>query len=103
MNFERGKEDIKKAIGIGLSSDPEPGRKFFVRFRIRESRAEFYPLQRMENEGRPIIATAVSTQVWKYNPYTFAPVTNVICLIDGIEGVFTAFRNDEENLWEILP
>jgi len=100
MDFERGRDPVK-ALDIGLTSDPEPGRKFLVRFRLMKSCPEYYPLQRMEREGRPIMATAIYIREMMYNPYTFAPVKSAICRIDGIEGLFSAFWDDDEKLWEI--
>jgi len=101
VDFKRGQQDIKKAIGIGLSSDPEPGRAFHVRFKLRESTAEFYRLQKMEREGKPVIAMCIDTYNITYDPYTFKPFKSVICEIEGVKSQLRAFWNEDEKYWEI--
>ena len=86
MNFERGGNIIKN-INIGLNAFPSIGSKFLVRFRLRESRADYYPLQRKEECGEPIIATCVE----------FGSTDQVVkCVIPGIDHYLVAFKNSGE-------
>lgn len=84
MNFERGGNIIKN-INIGLNASPSVGNKFLVHFRIRESRADYYPLQRMEERGEPIIATCLEVNE-----------RNVKCMLSGISHYLFAYKNNEE-------
>jgi len=86
MNFERGGNIIKN-INIGLNAFPEKGRSFLVRFKLRESCPDFYPLQKLEEEGKPIIA--ICTDVEKSSQI-------VRCEIPGIFQHFFAYKNNEE-------
>lgn len=102
MEFERGK-DVKQALGVGLNSSspwnyPEKGRRFFVRFRLRESRPDFYPLQRLEREGKPVIAISRGPKEWKVKN----DIGVVVCDIEGIgPEPFFAVWDLEEKIWEI--
>jgi hypothetical protein len=87
MNFERG-GDIIKNMDIGLNASPSPGRKFFVRFRLRESRADYYPLQRMEERGEPILATCIEISEISGEM--------IKCHIEGINHYLWAHKNNEE-------
>ena len=100
MNFERG-QDPKKSLSIGLDYTnriPEVGRSFFVRFHLRNSQPDFYPLQKKEKNGEPIIAICKSIRRAVYDPHTFDLSASVICQVGHNEFYATM---DENKCWEI--
>lgn len=101
MNFERG-QDPKKAINIGLTDNPLPGRKFLVRFKLRESTPEFYPLQKLEEEKKPIVATCLRLDNIMFpTKYSSTFIKNVVCQLPSLNTPLRAIWNEEEKYWEI--
>lgn len=100
MNFQRGLNPIKSLdIGIDYNNRlPEPGRLFLVHFRLRKSCPEFYPLQKKEANGEPIIAICKSVKRAIYDPMTFIASSVIMCEIEG-EGFYATMNESGE--WEI--
>jgi hypothetical protein len=100
MNFQRGQDPIR-ALDIGMNvRHPEIGQKFNVRFRLRTSCPDYYPLQRQEKAGNPVIAIAVS-----YSKYSS---DNMECIImdlqdrpDPLNKGFFAEWIEEVGCWAI--
>ena len=107
MNFERGNSDIKKTLDIGLSNLPNHGKPFLVRFRLRKSTPEYYDLQKLEEQGRSVIAIAIGEiSLLTYDPITFNPYRFIHCYLKDFSdkldyNLFTANYNYKEGFWEI--
>ena len=98
MNFERGKSPAE-SMGIGKFQKIKRGAYFYVRFRDRFSRPEFYALQ--ENEKKGIPAEAVALDGERIN---FAGRRVVHCRINTIpHETFTAGWHRKEKCWVIGP
>lgn len=99
-SFTRGK-DPKATLDIGINYSnrtPQSGRPFLVHFRLRKSCPEFYPLQKKEENGEPIIAICKSVKSVIYDPTYFIPWTVIICEIEGEDFYATMNKSGE---WEI--
>lgn len=107
MNFKRGIEP-KKSLNIGLHKRyPMTGDKFFVRFRLKLSSPEFYPLQHQEREGQFQIATVLTPISRSSDNSTKSNL--VLCSIDALDDIkglvdnppFYARWNWAEECWAI--
>ena len=100
MNFERG-IDPKKSLDIGLNHNgriPEEGRSFIVKFLLRKSCPEFYPLQEKQRKGEPIVAICIGHPRLIYDPFDFKPHKFIKCRIGEEEFISSMNENGD---WEI--
>lgn len=98
MNFERG-QDVHKALQIGKYAPIRKGMNFVVKFELRNSCPEYYPLQNSKN----VIAKAVGDQ-YNENFLNADDIGNwVHCEIETIYGVrrFQAHYRISKEIWVI--
>jgi len=107
MNFERGNISIKKTLDIGLNSKPRKGGSFLIRFKLRQSCPDYYPLQELEREGKSVIAIALDEpNPMVYDPVYFNPYKSIKCSLPDLKistlaNIFIATWNYDEDYWEI--
>lgn len=98
LKFQRGK-DPKESLRIGNFREIQKGDYFHVRFRVRKSRPEYYPLQKNEREGIPADARALDDE-----SLNFTGRRVVHCVVNTIaHETFIAGWSRKEKCWIIGP
>ena len=102
MDFERG-IDVKKALDIGLSKrHPEVGDRIYVRFQMRLSCPEYYPLQKEEKEGKYQLGTVVETHHEDFLvSEQFGAIKVVLDVFKEDNNPYYATWNDQGKYWSI--
>jgi hypothetical protein len=102
MSFERGQE-VKKAVGLGLNIRyPKKGQAFFIRFKMKKSCPEYYPLQEKERNEISIVAVALEDSRMIYEPFDFQPLDFIKCIIpEANPDPFSAKYSEKNKCWVI--